>query len=102
MQADKHRYKRREAAHVCLYDDQVPRYLLVVESFPENYSAEQCQRDVKGSVCCLQHIHRYIANTNISSQLRSKQSHFHSSVVFLTQAAKNKFILCRVEMRKDW
>lgn len=41
--------------YICLYDDQVPRYLFIVESFSENNGAKQRQWDIKGSVGCLKH-----------------------------------------------
>lgn len=46
---------RSKTTYICLYDDQVPCYLLIVQSFSENYGAKKCQGDVKGSVCCLKH-----------------------------------------------
>lgn len=62
----KNRQTENEKAYISLYDDQVPCYLLIVESFSENYRSKQSQGDVKGSVGCLKHTQ--IQNTHRHSK----------------------------------
>lgn len=51
-----HKYiTTNQNTYICLYDDQIPSYLFVVESFSKNDGAKQRQWDIKSSVGCLKH-----------------------------------------------